>query len=154
MLKTIRRALCGCVVLSIVSGGGATAEECSGTITADEALQAEDARYKAQTRNDFAAMERLFGEDLVYTHSSAKVDSKASYIESMRSGAVRYRTMNRSDTRVRTYGCLAVITGAANYDVTVSGNDVAVELRFTSIWAKRSRGIQFVSWQATAVPKQ
>jgi ketosteroid isomerase-like protein len=154
MLKVIRRALYGCAVLSIVSGGVAMAEECSGTITADEAMQVEDARYKAQTSNDFAAMERLFGEDLIYTHSSAKVDGKASYIESMRSGAVRYRIMKRSDTRVRTYGCLAVITGTANYDVTVEGQDRAVELRFTSIWAKRPRGIQFVSWQATAVPKQ
>jgi ketosteroid isomerase-like protein len=154
MLKTIRRALYGCAVLCIVSGGAAMAEECSGTITADEALQAEDARYRAQTSNDFAAMERLFGDDLVYTHSSAKVDGKASYVESMRSGAVRYRTMKRSDTRVRTYGCLAVITGTANFDVTVSGKDLTVELRFTSLWAKRSRGIQFVSWQATSVPKQ
>ena len=61
--------------------------------------------------------------------------------------------MRRSDTRVRTYGCLAVITGAANFDVTAGGKDLAVELRFTSVWAKRPRGLQFVSWQATGVPK-
>ncbi len=153
MLKILLRAVCGCAVLSTVFGGAAMAEECSGTITAEEAQQAEDARYRAQTSNDFAAMERLFGDDLVYTHSSAKVDGKASYIESMRSGAVRYRTMKRSETRVRTYGCLAIITGSANFDVTAGGKDIAVELRFTSIWAKRPRGNQFVSWQATGVTK-
>ena len=71
--------------------GIAVADECAGTITAKEALSAEDARYKAQAANDVAAMERLFGPDLVYIHSSAARDTKTSYIESMRSGTVKYR---------------------------------------------------------------
>ena len=97
-------------------------------------------------------MERLFGEDLFYNHSSNLVDGKASYIESMRSGDVRYRTMKRSDTKVRTYGCLAIITGVGDYEVTVKGKDMSVQIRFHSIWAKRASGVQFVSWQATRFP--
>ena len=115
-------------------------------------LAAEDARYAAQTRNDFSAMERMFGTDLVYTHSSALVDGKTSYIESMRSGNVKYRSMNRSDVKVRIYECLASLTGTANFDVTVKGQEIAVELRFISLWAKRASGLQFVGWQATRVP--
>ena len=102
--------------------------------------------------NDFAAMERLFGDDLFYNHSSNVVDNKASYIESMRSGDVRYRVMRQSDTKVRIYGCLAIITGAGDYDVTVKGKDISVQLRFHSIWAKRGSGVQFVSWEATRFP--
>jgi hypothetical protein len=130
----------------------ALAEDCGGPVTADEALVAEDARYAAQTGNDFAAMDKLIGSDLVYIHSSAVVDNKASYIDSMRSGNVKYRTMNRSNVTVRTYGCLAMITGNANFDVTVKGDEFSVELRFHSVWAKRGDGLQFVSWQATRVP--
>jgi hypothetical protein len=44
-------------MLGFVAVGAAAAEECSGTITADEAMKAETARYAAQTSNDFAAME-------------------------------------------------------------------------------------------------
>ena len=51
-----------------------------------------------------------------------------------------------------TYGCIAIISGHANYDVTVKGKDIAVELRFHAIWAKRNGAVQFVSWQATRVP--
>ncbi len=70
--------------------GTASAEECSGAITAEEALRAKGARYPAQIANDFAAMERMFGEDLVYIRSvdGASADKRA-YIESMRSGAPR-----------------------------------------------------------------
>jgi Domain of unknown function (DUF4440) len=130
----------------------AAAEQCSGNVTAEEATAAENARYTAQTSNDFAAMERLFGEDLHYNHSSNVVDTKASYIESMRSGDVRYRVMNTSDTKVRTYGCVAIITGVGEYEVTVKGKDMSVQIRFHAIWAKRAGGLQFISWQATRFP--
>jgi hypothetical protein len=130
----------------------AAAQTCSGTITEDEASRAEDARYAAQTGDDFAAMEKLFGDDLVYIHSSSVVDDKAAYIESMRSGTVKYRVMRRSDVKVRTYGCLALMTGSAEFDVTVKGQDMTVPLRFHTVWAKRPGGLQFISWQATRVP--
>jgi hypothetical protein len=152
MLKLMFRALCGCAILGVVSGSAAFAEDCSGTITADEALRAEDARYAAQTGGDFSAMERMIGDDLVYIHSSAIVDDKSAYIETQRAGTVKYRSMKRSDVKVRTYGCLAIITGLGNFDVTVKGQDISVELRFHSIWAKRAGGVQFVSWNATRLP--
>ena len=150
-MKRFWTVLFGCAVLGIGAAGMARAEECGGPVTADEAQAAEDARYQAQTSNDFAAMERLFGNDLVYIHSSSVVDNKATYIDSMRSGTVRYRIMRRSGVKVRTYGCVAILTGDANFDVTVKGKDLSVELRFHTVWVKRGTELQFVSWQATRV---
>jgi len=142
------------VVLGLIVVGVAVAQDCTGAITADEAMKAENARYAAQTSNDFAAMQKLFGQDLTYNHSSAATDSKASYIDSMQSGRVKYRKMTpNGDLKTRTYGCLAIITGTAVYEVTAGGEDRTVPLRFTSIWAKRPSGIEFVSWQSTGIPK-
>jgi ketosteroid isomerase-like protein len=131
---------------------GASAAQCEGSITENEALKAEDARYAAQTSNDFAAMAQLFADDLVYVHSSGTVDSKDSYIERQRSNALRYRAMRRSDVKVRVYGCVAIITGAGNFDVTVNGKDSSVSLLFHSIWAKTDSGVRFVSWESTPAP--
>ena len=140
-------------ILGLVAVGTASAEDCSGTITAEEAMKAETARYAAQTSNDFAAMEKLFGNDLTYNHSSAATDDKAKYIEAMRSGRTKYRTMTpNSDVTTRTYGCLAIITGTAVYEVTSGGQDRTVPLRFTAIWVKRPSGPEFVSWQSTGIP--
>src|SRR3989454_3104326 len=138
---------------SLIAARAATAEECSGTITADEAMKAETARYAAQTSNDFAAMDKLFGNDLTYNHSSAASDDKAKYIEAMRSGRTKYRKMTpNGDVQTRTYGCIAIITGTAVYEVTAGGQDRTVPLRFTAIWAQRAGGVQFVSWQSTGIP--
>ena len=140
-------------VLGLVAAGTASAENCSGTITAEEAMKAEAARYAAQTANDFAAMEKLFGNDLTYNHSSAATDDKTKYIEAMRSGRTKYRKMTpNSDVKTRTYGCLAIITGTAVYEVTSGGQDRTVPLRFTAIWVKRPSGLEFVSWQSTGIP--
>jgi hypothetical protein len=140
-------------MLGLVAAGAASAQDCSGTVTADEAMKAENARYAAQTSNDFTAMEKLFGNDLTYNHSSAATDSKATYIESMRSGRTKYRKMTpNGDVKTRTYGCLAIITGTAVYEVTSAGQDRSVPLRYTAIWAKRPAGLEFVSWQSTGIP--
>ena len=121
-------------------------------ITAEEALKAEDMRYAAQTSNDFAALERMFSPDLIYVHSSAIVDNKQSYIDSMRTGTVIYKTMRQSDVVVRTAGCLAILTGNGNYDVQVNGKDMNVQLRFHSIWQKKDGAMQYLSWQSTRIP--
>src|SRR5438270_12212256 len=93
MTSRALRLLTLLAILALVAAGAAAAQDCSGTITADEAMKAETARYAAQTSNDFTAMEKLFGNDLTYNHSSAATDDKAKYIDAMRSGRTKYRTM-------------------------------------------------------------
>ena len=153
MLQIFSKVFFAFVALSVVNGGAASAEECGGSITTEEVLRAEDARYAAQIANDFAAMEQMFGPELVYIRSvDGAVADKRAYIESMRSGTVKYRAMRRSDVRVRIYGCLAMITGFFDLDLTVGGRDLSEQSRFHSVWAKRGQGVQFVSWQSTRVP--
>ncbi len=141
------RALTGFFTLRVAPGSGA--QECSGTITVEEALQAEDARFKAQMSGDAAAMKKLFGDDLVYIHSSTVVDTKQSFIESITSGNVKYRSMSRGDAKVRTYGAVAIVSGSAKFEVTVKGENRTLDLLYHAIWAKRIAGAQFISWQAT-----
>lgn len=154
MANRIVRLFTLIAMLGCAAAGTAAAQECSGTITADEAMKAETARYAAQTANDFAAMERRCSATTSRTTtSSAATDDKAKYIDGMRSGRTKDRTMTpNNDVRARTYGCIAIITGTAVYEVTSAGQDRTVPLRFTAIWAKRPSGVEFVSWQSTGIP--
>jgi hypothetical protein len=150
MTKFRLGALFGCLILGLTASA-AKAADCEGAITADDALKAEDSRYAAQANRDFDATGRLYGDDLVYVHSSAIVDNKPSYIERQRSG-LHYCAMRRSDVTVRVYGCLAIMSGKGDFDVTQNGQDSNPRLLFTSIWAKRGPNVQFVSWESTAAP--
>ena len=128
-------------------------DENSGSVTVADALQAEDARYEAQIENDLEALDGLFAKDLVYIHSSTVQDTKASFTESLRSGKVSYHTMERSDTKVRVFGNVAIITGKAVFEVTSRGRDMTLNLLFHAVWVQRDSGLQFVSWQATRLPE-
>ncbi|HVY04504.1 MAG TPA: nuclear transport factor 2 family protein [Burkholderiales bacterium] len=142
------RALTGFFTLRAAAAGSG-AQEVSGVITVDEALQAEDARFKAQMGGDGAAMKKLFGDDLVYIHSSTVVDTKQSFIESITSGNVKYRSMTRGESKVRTYGGVAIVSGSAKFEVNVKGENRTLDLLYHAVWAKRAGGPQFISWQAT-----
>ena len=148
MLESLRTLLQP-VTLSATAGGGG-----SDTVSVAEVLHAEESRYAAQLSNDFAAMNRLFADDLVYYHSSTVVDTKESFIESMRSGNVKYRKMTRGDVKARVFGSVGIITGRGTFEVTARGQDMLLELMLTAVWAKRDGALQFVSWQATRLPAQ
>ena len=136
-------------VAVVPAGGGLP---CSGDISVEEVLQAEEARCRAQMNGDVVAMDTLMGNDLVYIHSSTVIDNKRSFIESIRSGAVKYRSMRTRDVTVRCYGCVAIANGRGHFEVTVKGEDRTLDLLFHAVWAKRGESVQFVSWQATRLP--
>lgn len=120
---------------------------------ADEAVRAAElARFKAMTTGDLATLGTLLGDDLVYTHSSALVDSKASYVESMRSGALRYQAIEPREMKVRVYGTVAVITAAAAVTSISKGQTSNNQLRYTDVWVLRDGRWQMVGWQSTRIP--
>lgn len=117
-----------------------------------EVLEADTGRYRATIDQDVSTLATFLGDDLVYTHSTSAVDSKASYLESIRSGRVMYRRTDRSDLKVSAYGCVGVVTGRGDFKVTIEGKDMDVQLRFTNVWVKRDAGWQMVAWESTRIP--
>jgi hypothetical protein len=153
--KTLMRHYIAILFICIVQiiSGFACAADCD-PLAETQVQAAEDARYAAQTSLDYTALERLLGDDLIYIHSSAVIDNKKVYIDSMRDGSVRYLAMKRSDVQVRTFGCLAVMTGVGQFDVQIKDKLLNVELRFHSLWISREGRLQFVSWQSTRLPQK
>jgi ketosteroid isomerase-like protein len=118
-----------------------------------EVNRMEDRRLEAMLKNDFAALETLLSDDLTYTHSSAKVDTKASFITALKSGQVKYKKVDREDTRIHVFGTVAIVTGRARVNVVVQGEDKHIDLRYSDAWFKKGDSWQFVLWHATPVPK-
>jgi Domain of unknown function (DUF4440) len=56
-----------------------------------EILALEDERYAAMCDGDFAALEAMLHDELLYTHSSGLTDTKATWLASLRSYSDRMR---------------------------------------------------------------
>lgn len=121
--------------------------------TVKEIESAEMQRYQAMFDENFEALGRMLGDDLVYTHSSASTDSKSSYIEAMRSRKFHYKAVKREDVKTRLYGDVAVVTGRATINVAVNGADKKIKNVYTNVWVKRAGGWQMVHWQSTPLPQ-
>jgi hypothetical protein len=116
--------------------------------SAEAAVQAvEQRRVQALVDDDFATLEAIFGADLHYTHSSAVVDDKASFMAALKSGKTKYESIERGPAVVRLYGDTALMTGTAV--VGLRGRAEKLSLRYTLLYVKRAGQWKMVAWQST-----
>jgi ketosteroid isomerase-like protein len=119
---------------------------------ADTVKELDAKRFAATTKNDFDTLASLLADDLVYTHSSAAVDGKTTYIDALRTGKTKYESIEPSDVKVRVYGVTAIVNGTAKLSVTTDGKTNSFSLRYTDVWVMRDNKWQMVSWQSTRLP--
>ena len=122
-----------------------------------EVLRVENERIQAVLHRDTAALEQLLADELVYTHSTGRVDSKAQFIHSIQSGDLNYLAMKHSNLDARVYGDVAVLTGRSAVKVKSPHTEnqiVDLDLRFLNVYAKRNRQWQQLAWQSTRIAPQ
>ena len=114
--------------------------------------QLEDRRFRAMVEADAAALEELLADSMIYTHSSATTDGKASYIAGVRSKKWQYRKIERPVEEIQVYGDTAVVAGQVRIDILVEGQPKIMNSRYTDVWLKGAKGWQMVAWQSTPIP--
>ena len=124
------------------------AAEPSATVK-DEVMKAETAWKEAVLKADRSKLEKLLSDELSYTHSSSKTQTKEQFIEDATGGALNYKVIDFEKTRMRQYGDAVVITHLATIVTVQTGSS---HLYLTEVWAKEGGRWQMASRQATKVP--
>lgn len=106
-------------------------------------------RMAAMGAGDVAALNRLLADDLIYVHSSARMDSKSSLIGAMESGATVYTAVEPTEVVAQDLGDAVVLTGVAAIRVTSGGNAMSFRVRFLDVYANRGGEWRMVTWQST-----
>ena len=109
-------------------------------------------RMQAMAAKDIATLESLLADDLIYTHSSARLDTKKSLMVGMTGGSTVYTAVEPSDVKAQDFGDTVVLTGVAQIKVVVNGTPNTFGVRFTDVYAKRNGRWQMVTWQSTRLP--
>ncbi len=110
-------------------------------------------RMDAMCQQDVPTLHVLLADDLVYTHSSARLDTKQSLIGTMASGTTVYTAIEPSDVKAQDLGDTVVLTGSARIRVTSNGNPISFGVRFTDVYVNNSGQWQMVAWQSTRLPE-
>ena len=117
----------------------------------DEILAVEKQRVDALTHSDFAALDRILSDDLLYTHSSGVTETKAEYLGQLKAGTLKYVSVEHRETRVRLFGSTALITGKTRIKAVARGQELNNDLTFLIVYVKQKSAWRMVSWQSTRI---
>ncbi|GAA4353333.1 hypothetical protein GCM10023185_13860 [Hymenobacter saemangeumensis] len=110
-------------------------------------------RFEAQVKKDYAFLEKVFADDLVYTHSNGKQNGKPDYIQSIRDGKSQYDKIDVEALNVRAYndGKAAVVNGTITITLPNKPDGTAnvAHLKYVVVQVKdKQKGWQVVLWQS------
>lgn len=122
--------------------------------SAEPALEADKLRRAAMISADIEKVSSLVSDDLVYTHSSGKVDDKKSFLDAIRSGSLDYEKIEPRNTVVRAKGGTVVVTGLVSISVKAPDGLKSFDARFTAVHMRNKEGNwQLMAWQTTRLPE-
>ena len=98
----------------------------------------EDALRDALLRGDASWCESTFTPDAMYVHQSGGMDAggASTYIDRLRTKASVYHSIEHEDVLIRSYRDTAIVTGLSKVKMSLRGNDLDLEHRFTRVWVK------------------
>jgi ketosteroid isomerase-like protein len=136
------------------SGKGMTAAEQTGKggkggnveqqirVLSDQAVQ-------ASLKGDASFYEKYLADDATIIHSDDKLSSKAQEIENLKSGSLKYESLEEHETKIRVYGNTAVAVTLVSAKGTFRGKPFSGEYRATRIWVKQNGNWTIVEFQAS-----
>lgn len=116
-------------------------------------IELDKKRMNAMAQKDIATLNEIISDDLVYTHSSARLDTKKSLIGNMESGSTVYTSVVPSDVKAIECGDTVILTGSCKISVMANGKPNSFGVRFTDVYANKAGKWQMVAWQSTRTPE-
>jgi hypothetical protein len=120
---------------------------------ADTVLKREQQRVNLLTAGKIDELAAMLSPTLTYTHSSAALDTKEKFVESLRSGQLVYKSLKHSDVQVRfPTPDVAILNGLSDVESVSGGQAQKVSLRFTLIYVKRDGVWLMEAWHSARRP--
>ncbi len=124
-----------------------------GTALSASGLQEVDAAMKALSqamlKSDAAALEQLYSERLMYSHSDGKLESKAEAVAAAAQG--RRSEFEFSNVKTEIYGDIALVR--CDLAVKSANQPGGIRMNVLHVWKKNGRRWQLVGRQSTRYGK-
>ena len=102
--------------------------------------------------SDIDALDRLLSDDFTWTHSVGAVQTRASYLDSLKSGNRRYELVEVQNVEVRGYVSAAITMGRLHVKVSNGGRPANDALfQYTFVWVRGQPGWQMVALHLSQV---
>ncbi len=117
-----------------------------------DVLAADDRRFQAMLKQDWPALNAALADDLVYVHSTARVESKGEHVANLQAGKPSYRGATPRERTVRVRGDVGIVNGVSEMHVENAGKEQRFTIRYLAVYARNGERWQMTAWQSTKVP--
>lgn len=104
---------------------------------------------QAMLNGDSATLMNLSDEELVYGHSSGKMESRQQFVSSLASGTADFKTLEVSNQSITVKGSTAVVRHRLQGNITDNGNSANINLGVIMVWqSTKKQGWKLLARQA------
>ena len=116
-----------------------------------QVLATDDERNEALRRGDPAPLERIYADDYTLVTSLGQVRTKADQINELRSGQLRYPTIEILDRQIRMYGDVAVVLSRQKNSIAQGSQQIVGDERVTRIYKQIDGAWRVIATHATSI---
>lgn len=121
------------------------------TTVETEILNLESRRRDAQLRGDWQAIQNINAPDFAEIAGTGAIRTAAENSEAMRSGMLKFTTVEYSDERIHANGNVAFVTGIGRRTGSFRGTPFQQHFRYTRIYFRRNGSWRAVFAQNTPI---
>jgi ketosteroid isomerase-like protein len=119
-------------------------------MTAEEILSIHmDVFNRALKEQDYAALEGLYAGDYMLVRPDGSVLNKGEVLQDLRSGGLRFHSVELGQTKVRIYGSTAVLTAESQAVSSRYGMESGSHFRLIAVYVQQAQSIKLVHFQIT-----
>ncbi len=112
----------------------------------------EDAWRNAILKGNIAGLDALLADDYIAITPTGILQSKEQALANLRSGTVRFKSIELTDRKIRMYGTTALVTSRAEVSATGPDGEISGSYRYTRVYVKDPRGVwRIVSFEASRI---
>jgi hypothetical protein len=110
-------------------------------------------RFAAMVAVDAAALESLLAPSLRYCHSTGRCETRAQFLDALRSGATTYRKIELTEFSARRIGTALLMGGKIDVDIVPAGAPAQqMQLAYTDVYERIGGRWQLVAWHSSRSP--
>ena len=110
-----------------------------------------DVFNRALKQQDYAALEALYADDYMLVRPDGSVLNKEEVLQDLRSGGLRFHSIELGQNEVRMYGSTAVLTAESQAVSSRNGMESRSHFRLIAVYVQQGQAIKLVHFQSTDV---
>jgi Domain of unknown function (DUF4440) len=121
-------------------------------MTAQEILKIHTNTFnRALKEQDYAALEWLYAGDYMLVRPDGSVLNKQEVLQDLRSGGLRFHSIELGQNEVRVYGSTAVLTAESQAVSSRDEVESCSHFRLIAVYVRRGHSINLVHFQSTSI---